>query len=217
MMASGASSNSPRIPELTGKQLQDVIQAVDAVNAQDPFVIEVRGRSGPKELLHAEMVTEWVTTLDPQADASQLVAARAHHLRRWARPRSDYPEGRAGYRRWRRDAADAQAAEVASILSESTCGGEVIARVSAIITKKGLGEDPAVQTHEDALCLVFLETQLDELLDSLSSERAAQVLARTISKMSARAIELATTLPLSASGTAAVTQSMNAAKSEGRQ
>ena len=32
-----------------------------------------------------------------------LLAARAHHLRRWELPRDSYPVGRAGYLRWRRD------------------------------------------------------------------------------------------------------------------
>ena len=40
---------------------------------------------------------------DPAATEAQVLAARAHHLRRWVVPRTSYPEGRAGYLRWRTD------------------------------------------------------------------------------------------------------------------
>ena len=49
----------------------------------------------PKEQAHAEMMSEWVARLDPDADEAQLLAARAHHLRRWAIPRAELPR-RAG-------------------------------------------------------------------------------------------------------------------------
>ena len=148
--------------DLTSGQLEAATKAIDEANGADPNTLEVRGRSGPKELLHSEMMTDWVRRLDPDADAAQLVAARAHHLRRWTHPRDAYPQGRAGYRRWRTAAARAQAEEVASILLGIGAGPHFIERVGDIIRKRGLGSDPAVQTHEDALCLVFLETQLDD-------------------------------------------------------
>ena len=50
--------------------------------------------------------------------------------------------------------------------------------------KQGLGQDPAVQTHEDALCLVFLETQFDELADGWATTRRSTSCARRPAKMS---------------------------------
>lgn len=200
--------------DLTSGQLEAATGAIDEANGADPNTLEVRGRSGPKELLHSEMMTEWVQRLDPDADAAQLVAARAHHLRRWTHPRDAYPQGRAGYRRWRTAAAREQAEEVASILLGIGAGPDFIERVGAIIRKQGLGSDPAVQTHEDALCLVFLETQLDDVIESLGVEHATAVVARTIPKMSAGALEHAATLELSPTGREVLAAAADAAKRE---
>ena len=97
----------------------DALAAIDAANADDPNTIEVRGEVRPKEQAHAELMTEWLERLDPEATDAQHLAARAHHLRRWSRPRSDYPEGRAGYLRWRTALKKQHAEEVASILQGS--------------------------------------------------------------------------------------------------
>ena len=197
--------------------LTAVLAAIDEANSGDPFELTIGGRTGPKELLHAERVTEWVTRLDPGAEPVQLVAARAHHFRRWTRPRSDYPEGRAGYRRWRKDAAAAQGAEVGTILRSHGADPAFVDRVRAIIAKEGLGEDPVVQTHEDALCLVFLETQLDDLIDSLGTEHATSVVTRTIPKMSARALAAATEVALSDRGAIVLKAASDAVKAKSPQ
>ena len=84
-------------------RLPTALAAIDAANAADPNCMTVDGVERPKELAHAEMVTEWVRRLRPDPSEALLLAARAHHLRRWAVPRSTYPDGRAGYLRWRRD------------------------------------------------------------------------------------------------------------------
>lgn len=203
--------------DLTSEQLGAATTAIDQANSADPNTLEARGRSGPKELLHAEMMTEWVQRLDPGADAAQLVAARAHHLRRWTHPRTAYPEGRAGYRRWRTAAARAQAEEVASILAGIGAGPDFVERVGRIIRKQGLGSDPAVQTHEDALCLVFLETQLDDIVESLGVDHATAVVARTIPKMSAAALEHAGGLELSPTGRGVLSAAVDAANREASQ
>jgi hypothetical protein len=183
-----------------GGQLGAAIAAIDARNAEDQVRLVVEGVERPKELVHAELVTAWVERFDPDASDAQLLAARAHHLRRWALPRTDYPEGRAGYLRWRTEAKRRHAEEVAGLLAGVGYDEATIDRVQAIITKRGLGTDPAVQVHEDALCLVFLQTQLDELVGQLGEERSVAVLAKTAKKMSPAAIAAAGELPLSASG-----------------
>jgi Domain of unknown function (DUF4202) len=165
-------------------RFESAAAAIDARNAGDPNRIVVDGVERPKEQAHAEMVTAWVRRLDPDADEAQLLAARAHHLRRWALPRTDFPEGRAGYLRWRTEAKKRHAEEVAGVLAGAGYDPATIERVQAIITKRGLGSDPGVQVHEDALCLVFLQTQLDDLLEQLGEERTVTVLAKTAKKMS---------------------------------
>ena len=171
-------------PGLPAGALAAVIAAIDAANAEDPTIVEVRGRRGPKELLHAQRMTDWLLELCPDADAAQQVAARAHHLRRWEHPRRAQPPGRAGYLRWRTAAKAAHAEAVGAILAAHGADEPMVSRVGAIVRKEGLGTDPAVQAHEDALCLVFLETQLDDVVAELGEDKATEVLRRTVAKMS---------------------------------
>ena len=173
-------------------QLEQVIAAVDAANADDPHTIVVHGETRPKELAHAELMTAWVRRLDPDCSDEQLIAARAHHLRRWSIPRDDYPRDRPGYLRWRTALRRQHAEDVAAIMREGGYDDAAIARVQAIVRKQGLGRDPAVQTHEDALCLVFLETQFDELAGQLGDDdKMVDILRKTAGKMSPAGLEAA--------------------------
>jgi hypothetical protein len=172
------------------------VAAIDAANADDPNRIRVRGDERPKELAHAELVTEWVRRLRPDASEELLLAARAHHVRRWAIPRDSYPDGRAGYLRWRRALHDLHAQVAGDALTEAGYEPATIARVQAIIRKRNLARDPEVQALEDALCLVFLETQFDALADRLDTEKMDDVVRKTLVKMSDEGKQLASTLDL---------------------
>jgi len=165
-------------------RLQAALDAIDAGNAADPNRIEVRGKSRPKELAHAELASEWIRKLDPEASEALLLATRAHHIRRWELPRGDFPDGKAGYHRWRRELQKRHAEHVGRILLEQGYDEATIARVQAIVRKQGLGSDPEVQVFEDALCLVFIETQFRELGDRLGDEKLVDVTRKTIAKMS---------------------------------
>ena len=173
------------------------IAAIDAANAEDPNPVVVNGEERPKELAHGELMTAWVERFDPEASVDQLLAARAHHIRRWTLARADYPEGRAGYLRWRAELARRHADEASEILEECGYDRPLIERVEAIITKRGRTSDPAVQLHEDALCLVFLETQFGDLAARLGREKTIDVVAKTIAKMSNRGLEAAQSLGFS--------------------
>ena len=178
------------------------VAAIDAANAADPVRITVDGVEQAKELAHADLVEHWVRTLDPDADELQVLAARAHHLRRWVVPRSDYPEGRAGYLRWRSDHKRRQAKEVGDILLASGYDADEIVRVGAIVSKRHLATDPVVQTHEDALCLAFLQLQFDELADQLGDDHMVDVVRKTVAKMSPAGIAAAGTIAFSEHGAA---------------
>jgi len=167
-------------------RLERALAAIDAANADDPVTVDWYGRQRPKELLHAELMTAWIERLVEAPTEAQRLAARAHHLRRWVLPRSSYPQGRAGYLRWRRDQGRRQAEEVAAILEGCGYDAGTIERVQAIIRKDGLRTDPEAQAHEDALCLVFLQTQLLELAGDLGEAKAVEVLAKTLAKMTPR-------------------------------
>jgi hypothetical protein len=68
--------------------------------------------------------------------------------------------------------------------------------VQDIVRKRGLGKDAEVQVFEDALCLVFVETQLHDLAARVEQEKMVDVVRKTLVKMSPRAIDLALELDL---------------------
>ena len=175
------------------------IAAIDAANSDDPFTLVVDGVERPKERTHAEMATRWVRRLDPSASEELLLAARAHHIRRWVIPRTDFPAGRSGYLRWRRALHGFHAELTAAILEDCGYPRRAVERTAALVQKAVLlrDGDADAQTLEDALALVFLETQLDALLADLDDGQQRRALGRTWRKMSAAAQAAALTLPLS--------------------
>lgn len=184
------------MPDLATDRFEAAISAIDAANSDDPETVVIDGVERPKELAHAELMTGWVRRLDPQATEAQLLAARAHHLRRWSTPRSSYPEGRAGYLRWRAALRKQHAREVAGILVDVGYDEATVERVRGIIEKRGLGVDPQVQVHEDALCLVFLGTQLAQTAERLGDDKIVEVLRKTAAKMSPAGLALVGELPI---------------------
>jgi hypothetical protein len=178
-------------------RFERAVAAIDAANAEDPH---------DRELRHAELATTWVKRLRPGAGEPLLLAIRAHHLRRWTIPRGSYPDGRNGYLRWRKALQKNHASDVGSILAAEGYDAGTIGRVQDIVQKRRLASDPEVQVFEDALCLVFLEDQLDELGARLDGERSVEVLRKTLDKMSNEAIALALELDLSPGGRALLSE-----------
>ena len=176
-------------------RLERAFAAIDAVNADDPNTLLVRGQTRPKEQAHAELACEWVERLAPDAPDALRVAARAHHVQRWTIPRSEYPAGRSGYLRWRKSLQKHHGRIVREILTDQAWPTDEIDAVVALVTKRTLGRAPDAQTLEDAICLVFVETQLTDLSVRLDADHMVDVLRKTMKKMSARAIELAAALP----------------------
>ena len=190
---------------MSDERLQKALAAIDAANAGDPHTIVVRGQRRPKEQAHAELVSEWIGVLAPDASEALQLAGRAHHLRRWAIPRADYPEGRKGYLRWRRALQDHHAEQASAILAEHGYDASDIRRVSDLLHKRGLARgEPEAQVLEDALCLVFIETQYREIAERLSEEKLLDVTVKTLRKMSDRAKDLALDLPLDARDVATI-------------
>src|SRR5712671_3218325 len=168
-------------------RLRAALAAIDDANAADPTIVTVRDRTGPKEIIHADLVTEWVLRLRPDADDALLLAARGHHFRRWTVPRASYPAGRAGYLRWRKDLHGQHARELGVVLADAGYDEATIARVQSIVRKDGLaraGANDDVQVLEDALCLVFLETQLVDIAARLDPAKLPGVITKTAHKMS---------------------------------
>ena len=175
-----------------GSRFERAIAQIDAANAPDPATISVDGEAQPKELTHAGMLTAWIERLRPDASEALLLAARAHHLRRWESPRDGYPRGRRGYLRWRRELQRLHAAYAAEILEEVGYDAESIGAVQRLIRKESARDDPEGQAFEDGLTLVFIETQLHDLAARAESTTMERVLRKTWRKISpaARAIAL---------------------------
>ena len=176
------------------------IAEFDLLNGRDPNRRMVEGEAVPFELFFARILTEWVFRLDPAPSEVALLAARCQHLCRWKIPRSDYPKGRAGYLAWRRDLKAFHADRSAEVLENAGYDSQTIDRVRSINLKKGLGKDAEVQLIEDALCLVFLQEQFDDLAAKTPEKKMVRILRKTWRKMSKRARRMAMELELSEKG-----------------
>lgn len=186
---------------MSGQREADTLDAIDAANQDDPDRVVVEGEERPLQQTLGRIACEWVDRLDPDATAAQRIAARAHHLRRWEVKRSSFPEGRAGYLRWRTAAKTRHASDVALLLRDHGWDEDTIADVRRLVRKEGLGRVPAVQVHEDAVCLAFLTVQLDDAAETMG-DKTVDVLRRTAKKMSPEAHTHLDSLPVSASGRA---------------
>ncbi len=180
-------------------RFRHALAAIDAANADDPFTLAVDGDALPKEQTHAEMMSRWVRELNPDASEELLLAARGHHIRRWMIPRSTFPAGRSAYLRWRRALHSVHAELTAAILEECGYPRSSVERVAGLVAKADLLQagDPDARTLEDALSLVFFDTQLEPLLDDLDDRQLRRALGRTWRKMSPRGQAAARRLDLS--------------------
>lgn len=171
--------------------------AIDAANAADPTSVTVRGSVQPLALVHGVLAAEWVSRLDPAAGEPVLLAARAHHLRRWELPRSQYDAGKPGYLRWKRDQRQRHARDVGTLLAANGYAADEISVVQALVRRDGLAAgDPGAQLVEDAACLVFIETQLADVATKLDHDHLVDVIRKTAKKMSPAALAAVAQIPL---------------------
>ena len=170
---------------MNAARLQQAFDAIDAENADDP---------NGKELDHAARAVAWIQRLRPDAPEELLLAARGHHVRRWEIPRSDEPAGRAGYLRWKRRLQQHHADVVGRVLRDVGYDDGIVERVQSIVKKERLKSDPDVQSLEDALALVFLETQLSELNEKVDDDKMVDILVKTLRKMTPAGHEAAAAL-----------------------
>jgi hypothetical protein len=178
-------------------RFERAIAAFDRENARDPMLIVDGGAERPRELVQAERLARWVQRLSPEAPEALALAAHCQHLCRWEIPRSTYPEGRIGYLEWRKALSKFHADRAGEILRREGYDDATIERVRAINQKKGIKVDADVQTMEDALCLAFLEHEIDEFATKHSEEKLIDILQKTWRKMSPKGHEEALRLPLS--------------------
>jgi hypothetical protein len=140
-------------------------------------------------------MTAWARRLAPEASEELLLAVRAQHVCRWTLPRSDFPEGRAGYLSWRERLKKFHAETLGRIMAEAGYPPGSVERAKALILRKNFAPDPEGQVLEDAACLVFLEHELAALAAKTPGEKVVDILRKTWEKMSPRAREIAAALP----------------------
>ena len=181
---------------MSTERLLRVIELIDGLNRDDPTTELVDGLARPHELAYAERLTAWVQRLDPHASEVLLIAARGQHVQRWTIPRSRYPMTRQGYLRWRETLKTFHATTVGTLMRQAGYAEGDVARVQVIMSKRHLTEDSDTQTLEDALCLVFLETQFTDLKHKTPDDKMRDIVRKTWLKMSARGRATAMQLPL---------------------
>jgi hypothetical protein len=182
--------------QTTDTNLAAVIAAIDAANARDPNAAVYAGRTEPAELLYGRRMSETLARLAPDASARLQIAARGQHIERWTSPRNSYPDGRAGYLKWRKDLKDFHARRVGEIMATAGYGAEDIGRVASLVRKERLKLDPEAQMLEDVVCVVFLEHYVGAFMARTDAAKLPGILAKTWRKMSPLGHEHALKLPL---------------------
>lgn len=178
--------NTSHVPADAGdaQRFLRALALIDEANRGDPRVIEIGGISKPYELGYAERLTHWVLQRDPRASERLMLAARAQHLKRWALPRSEFPDGRRGYLHWREKLKAFHAAEVEPLLVKAGYPPDTIQSVQGLIRKANFPRDPDTQIIEDGLCLVFIELQLEPFLEKHPQDKVIDIIQKTWAKMS---------------------------------
>ena len=169
-------------------RLENVLNAIDAYNKNDP-----QGREFP----YSEKLTAWVLKLDPSPSEALRIAARGQHIGRWKSPRESYPMDRGGYLRWREDLKRFHAKTVGEIMAQEGYTEVEIVAVRQIILKKYQTNADA-QTIEDALCLVFLESQFEELRQKTPDPKMIEIIQKSWRKMSEKGKKAALQMELPA-------------------
>ncbi len=90
---------------------------------------------------------------------------------------------RLGYLKWRADLKKYHAQRAGEILREMGYDEEIIRRVQDLNLKKNFPADAECRVLEDALCLVFLEFQLADLVAKSTDDKMVNALKKSWEKM----------------------------------
>lgn len=185
-------------PSLDDDRYARAIARFDAVNAGDPNRELEEGVWMPKELLYARRMSAWLEKFSP-VDTPETVqlAARAQHICRWMIPRSDYPDGKDGYKRWRTALKHFHAETAARILRDVGYDELTIDRVAVLLRKEQIKRDADVQLLEDVICLVFLEYYFADFAAKHAEAKVIDIVRKSWHKMSQQGHAAALTINLS--------------------
>jgi hypothetical protein len=156
-------------------RLHRALALIDTANAADP-----KGEA----LVYGQRMSEELARLFPGASEVLQVAARGQHVERWLLPRSDYPEGKAGYLDWRREQGRRHGQRVAGIMAEAGFQEADCDRVGVLLRKEGIKRDAEVQALEDVICFVFLKWYFAPFAAERDMESTLDIVRKTARKMS---------------------------------
>lgn len=167
------------------ERLAQVLAAIDAANAADPNPDTATGK--PSALLYGERMSEQLAHLCPDASEHLQIAARGQHIERWKLPRSEFPEGRSGYLKWRQTQAANHAARVSGLMDDAGYTEEDRGRVESLLRKEGIKRNPEMQMLEDVICFVFMRFYMADFADGRDAEELGRIVSKTAKKMSPEA------------------------------
>ena len=178
-------------------QLIKAFEIFDSIHQKDPNQEIVGGQYVAYSVLYHHKLSEWLDRIVMNPSVPLRLAARSQHVQRWQIPRSSYPMNKSGYRNWRTQLNQFHAKTAAEVLRQVNYDEYTVSRVQQILRKERLKIDSEVQHLEDAICLVFLELQLEEFSKKHPKEKLVNILRKTWNKMSSLGHQLALNLDLS--------------------
>ncbi len=121
---------------------------------------------------------------NPEASENLRIAARAQHIERWKSPRTNFPEGRTGYKKWRSQLSVFHADRATELMAQAGYNHEEQQRVRYLIQKRQIKRDPETQALEDVICLVFLKHYLAGFAGKHDEPKLIDIIQKTWAKMS---------------------------------
>ena len=172
------------VPE-SNSLLQQALLHIDEANSADPnHDIDETGAKVAKELLYGQRMSTVLSQLYPDASIHLQIAARAQHIERWKSLRSDYPEGRTGYKKWRAELGLFHAKKAAECMVLAGYSTEDAERVKYLVQKRQMKQDKETQALEDCICIVFLRFYFDAFIVKHDDDKLINILQKTWAKMS---------------------------------
>lgn len=176
---------------MSSNRCSEIFRLIDEANAADPSHIETEQGTKPTAQAYGERMSAMLNTFRPDAGELLQVAVRAQHIERWTSPRSSYPEGRAGYLKWRTDLKAFHAQRVGELMEQAGYTADEIERVGSLVRKERLKRDEEAQVLEDVVCLVFLKYYAAEFIAEHNDDKVVNILAKTARKMSPAGLDAA--------------------------
>lgn len=190
-------------------KLTEVLNLIDMANRQDPHSeADSLGQPQPKEWLYGQRMSLCLAEFEPSASEHLQIAARGQHIERWQSPRTDYPEGRSGYKKWRAELGLYHARRVGELMEQVGYSADDIERTRYLIQKRGLKRDTETQCLEDVICLVFLRHYLEDFAAKHPEDKLIDIIQKTWVKMSDRGHAAALKLNLPANLTSLVSKAL---------